>query len=69
MQVEVLTTSKHTVNDIWEGTSWSSIEYTGRWKVFHYVAARVQSHVIISPIFQDNSTLDIYVTSDLWCAL
>jgi len=55
------------LNDVWEGTSWSSIEYTGRWKVFHYIAARVQSHVIISPIFyQDNSTLDIFVTSDLW---
>ncbi|PLW18484.1 hypothetical protein PCANC_12285 [Puccinia coronata f. sp. avenae] len=55
------------LNDIWEGISWSSIEYTGRWKIFHYIAARVQSHVIISPIFhQKNSTLDIYVTSDLW---
>ncbi|KAH9454379.1 hypothetical protein MJO28_007376 [Puccinia striiformis f. sp. tritici] len=55
------------LNDVWEGISWSSIEYTGRWKVFHYIAARVQSHVIISPIFhQKNNTLDIYVTSDLW---
>jgi len=55
------------LNDIWEGHSWSSIEYTGRWKIFHYIAERVQSHVIISPIFhQKNNTLDIYVTSDLW---
>ncbi|OAV94816.1 hypothetical protein PTTG_06227 [Puccinia triticina 1-1 BBBD Race 1] len=55
------------LNDVWEGISWSSIEYTGRWKVFHYIAARVQSHVVISPIFhQTNNTLDIYVTSDLW---
>ncbi|OAV94818.1 hypothetical protein PTTG_06226 [Puccinia triticina 1-1 BBBD Race 1] len=55
------------LNDVWEGISWSSMEYTGRWKIFHYIAARVQSHVIISPIFhQANNTLDIYVTSDLW---
>lgn len=55
------------LNDVWEGTSWSSIEYTGRWKIFHYLAARVQSHVIISPIYHlKNETLDIYVTSDLW---
>ncbi|PLW23510.1 hypothetical protein PCASD_12060 [Puccinia coronata f. sp. avenae] len=55
------------LNDVWEGQSWSSIEYTGRWKIFHYLAERVQSHVIVSPIFhQTNNTLDIYVTSDLW---
>ncbi|CAH7666060.1 glycoside hydrolase superfamily [Phakopsora pachyrhizi] len=55
------------VNDIWEGISWSSIEYTGRWKIFHYTAERVQDRVIISPIYhQTNQTLDIYVTSDLW---
>ncbi|EFP75806.2 uncharacterized protein PGTG_01137 [Puccinia graminis f. sp. tritici CRL 75-36-700-3] len=58
------------LNDVWEGQSWSSIEYTGRWKIFHYLAERVQSHVIISPIFhQTNNTLDIYVTSDLWQAV
>ncbi|KAI7951704.1 hypothetical protein MJO28_007388 [Puccinia striiformis f. sp. tritici] len=55
------------LNDVWEGTSWSSIEYTGRWKIFHYLAERVQSHVIITPIYHvKNETLDIYVTSDLW---
>lgn len=55
------------LNDIWEGISWSSIEYTGRWKIFHYLAERVQDHVIVSPIYHaKNDTLDIYVTSDLW---
>ncbi|KAH9819236.1 family 2 glycoside hydrolase [Melampsora americana] len=55
------------LNDVWEGVSWSSIEYTGRWKIFHYVAERVQDRVIISPIFnRTNETLDIYATSDLW---
>lgn len=55
------------LNDVWEGNSWSSIEYTGRWKIFHYVAERVQDHVIISPMFnRTNQTLDIYATSDLW---
>ena len=33
----------------------------------HYLAERVQSHVIISPIYHvTDKTLDIYVTSDLW---
>ncbi|EGG12738.1 family 2 glycoside hydrolase [Melampsora larici-populina 98AG31] len=55
------------LNDVWEGVSWSSIEYTGRWKIFHYVAERVQDHVIISPMFnRTNQTLDVYATSDLW---
>lgn len=55
------------MNDIWEGTSWSSIEYTGRWKILHYFAERVQDHVIISPVYHaKNETLEIYVTSDLW---
>ncbi|KAG0147302.1 hypothetical protein CROQUDRAFT_43104 [Cronartium quercuum f. sp. fusiforme G11] len=55
------------LNDVWEGISWSSIEYTGRWKIFHYIAERVQDRVIISPIFnRKNQTLDIYATSDLW---
>lgn len=30
------------LNDVWEGTSWSSIEYTGRWKMVHYALAKVQ---------------------------
>eukprot|EP01125_Pyxidicula_operculata_P015159 TRINITY_DN511_c0_g1_i3.p1 TRINITY_DN511_c0_g1~~TRINITY_DN511_c0_g1_i3.p1 ORF type:complete len:526 (+),score=118.64 TRINITY_DN511_c0_g1_i3:507-2084(+) len=24
------------LNDIWQGQTWSSLEYTGRWKVLHY---------------------------------
>ncbi|SPO26126.1 uncharacterized protein UTRI_02402 [Ustilago trichophora] len=33
------------LNDVWEGTSWSSIEYGGRWKMLHYALAKVQSQL------------------------
>ncbi|KAG0147309.1 hypothetical protein CROQUDRAFT_43107 [Cronartium quercuum f. sp. fusiforme G11] len=55
------------LNDVWEGSTWSSIEYTGRWKLLQYLAERTQDRVIISPIYKvTNQTLDIYATSDLW---
>ncbi|KAN0064606.1 hypothetical protein ACQY0O_002235 [Thecaphora frezii] len=55
------------LNDVWEGTSWSSIEYGGRWKVMHYTSARTQDRVVGAPIY-DAATerLALHVLSDYW---
>ena len=36
------------LNDCWPVTSWSSIDYYGRWKALHYYAKRFFSPVMIS---------------------
>ncbi|TFK54547.1 glycoside hydrolase family 2 protein [Heliocybe sulcata] len=55
------------LNDIWQGVSWSAVEYSGRWKVLNYELANVYSPVIVSSFWTpDNETLDIMVTSDRW---
>ena len=36
------------LNDCWPVASWSSIDYTGRWKALHYYAARFFAPVLIS---------------------
>lgn len=55
------------LNDIWQGVSWSAIEYSGRWKVLQYGLATVYSPVIINPFwFPGNESLTILATSDRW---
>lgn len=55
------------LNDIWQGVSWSAIEYSGRWKVLQYGMATVYSPVIINPFwFPGNESLTILATSDRW---
>ena len=54
------------LNDIWQGVSWSSIEYSGRWKVLQYGLSNIYSPVIIYPFWTaENQTLEVLVTSDL----
>ncbi|EIW83456.1 glycoside hydrolase family 2 protein [Coniophora puteana RWD-64-598 SS2] len=55
------------LNDIWQGVSWSAIEYSGRWKVLNYGLAGVYAPVIVSPFwFPENETLTVLATSDRW---
>ncbi|KAJ7224013.1 glycoside hydrolase family 2 protein [Mycena haematopus] len=55
------------LNDIWQGVSWSAIEYSGRWKVLQYGLTTVFSPVTIYPFWTpDNQTLEVIVTSDRW---
>ncbi|TBU37489.1 glycoside hydrolase [Dichomitus squalens] len=53
------------LNDIWQGVSWSAIEYSGRWKVLQYGLTSIYSPVTIYPFwFAGNETLEVLVTSD-----
>ena len=51
------------LNDIWQGFSWSSLEYNGDWKLLHHFAAKFFSPVLLSSVYHNNS-LEIWATSD-----
>lgn len=54
------------LNDIWQGTTWSSIEYGGRWKMLQYVVKRTYAQVLVSGYYnKTNDVISVYVTSDL----
>ncbi|KAL0955665.1 hypothetical protein HGRIS_001892 [Hohenbuehelia grisea] len=58
------------LNDIWQGASWSSIEYSGRWKVLHYGETGVFSPVTVYPFWwANNETLEVVVASDRWTSV
>lgn len=55
------------MNDIWQGTSWSAVEHSGRWKVLQYGMAGAYAPVVIYPFWTaENETLEVVVTSDRW---
>jgi beta-mannosidase len=52
-------------NDTWPGTSWSSVDYFGRWKALHYRAKHFYSPVMVSGIFDKTSCkVVLWLTSD-----
>ena len=51
------------LNDIWQGQSWSSIEYDGRWKVLHYFVKRFYAPILLSGYHLD-TTFYLYVIND-----
>lgn len=65
------------LNDIWQGPSWSSIEYGGQWKPLQSVVKRAYSSVVVTPSYttptqldssgQSNSShvFEVYAVSDL----
>ena len=51
------------LNDVWPVSSWSSIEYSGKWKALHYAAKRFYSSV--APlIFIEDGKLFVKVSND-----
>jgi beta-mannosidase len=51
------------IDDCWPVASWSSIDYTGRWKALQYYARRFYSEFLLSP-HEENGRLDFYIVSD-----
>jgi beta-mannosidase len=51
------------LDDCWPVASWSSIDYTGRWKALQYYARRFYNDILVSPQLE-NDKLDIFVVSD-----
>lgn len=52
------------LNDCWPVVSWSSIDYLGNWKAFHYQAKRSFEPVLVS-IDETEKSYDVYLISDL----
>lgn len=52
------------LNDLWPGSSWSSIDVYGRWKALHYFAKRFFAPVLVS-LEDDNeaSTVAVHVSN------
>ncbi|RXN06765.1 beta-mannosidase isoform X1 [Labeo rohita] len=51
------------LNDIWQGPSWSSVEFGGKWKMLHHWAADFYAP-ILSVGVEDKGDLLIYAVSD-----
>lgn len=51
------------LNDCWPVTSWSSVDYYGRWKAFQYQAKRSFENVLIS-VKENEAQYDVVITND-----
>jgi beta-mannosidase len=47
------------LNDCWPVASWSSIEFTGRWKALHYIARRFFAPALVSAAIDGSETVGI----------
>lgn len=51
-------------NDCWPVTSWSSLDYYGNWKAFHYQAKRSFENVLLSAEVTDSGIYKFFVIND-----
>jgi beta-mannosidase len=51
------------IDDCWPVASWSSIDYTGRWKALQYYVRRFYNDILLSP-HEENGSLNFYIVSD-----
>jgi beta-mannosidase len=52
------------LNDLWPVASWSSITYSGRWKLLHYAAKRFFEPVHLAGFRLKDGTLKVTLTND-----
>ncbi|WP_321540068.1 hypothetical protein [Flavobacterium piscinae] len=51
------------LNDCWPVTSWSSLDYYGNWKAFHYQAKKSYENLLIS-VQEENDSYKICIVND-----
>eukprot|EP00898_Chlorokybus_atmophyticus_P005444 jgi/Chlat1/5900/Chrsp4S06244 len=51
------------LNDVWQGASWSGLEWTGRWKALHYFSKRFFAPILVS-MYKHDGTCFVYVVND-----
>ena len=51
------------LNDCWPVTSWSSVDYFGNWKAFHYQAKRSFENILIS-VNEEENKYKVYIIND-----
>lgn len=49
--------------DCWQAPTWSSIDYSGRWKALHYRAKHFYAPLLLS-LDREGDRIDVYVVSD-----
>ncbi len=52
------------LNDCWPVASWSSIDYTGRWKALHYRLKDAYANVSIATHLSEDGSLQLFVVND-----
>ena len=52
------------LNDIWTAPSWSSLEYSGKWKLFMYAVKKFYDDIYFSFFIKDNK-INAFVCNDL----
>ncbi len=51
------------LNDVWQGASWSSVDYFGRWKALQYYAREAYRNILIAPVV-DKDSFRINIVND-----
>lgn len=52
------------LNDNWPVCSWSSVEYSGKWKLLHYAAARFYAPVLLAA-YPHGENVEVWIVNDL----
>ena len=53
------------LNDCWPVASWSSLDYSGRWKALHHMARHFYAPLLVSGVSnRDSGTVSVHVSSD-----